>query len=217
MKMDEQAYIKRIRQLESRVEALEQSIENNQSRVHQSFHIEHIETMNIQELAYHLGKVDVKQLSGTMNIGTTFPPAKTRHQAKAGRNPPDEISIQINGKQLPYKIRHNHQESPEPEMPLSATFSIGDIQIGAVEDASAVNFGNNFPTGFKSLKKHNQGFGTILGDGNDIHDIFSHQEESGSTEVFSENPDEPQPEWLNWLKNEQKNEENEEDETGEPE
>ncbi|KZZ84795.1 hypothetical protein [Bacillus sp. SJS] len=215
MASDEKAWLELLQRIEKRLEAIEKTVEKTQSHVHQTFHIEHIETMNIQELTYHLENVDVKQLSGTMNIGNTFPySANTARHVKPENQSKEEIYIRINGKNIPYQIGKPQKELQEDDRkPLSANFTIGDIHIGAVEDASAVSFGNNFPTDFKSSKKHNQGFGNILGNGNDIHDILSHQEERDVTEVFSDSPDQPQPEWLKWLK-EQKNDGEEE---GEPE
>jgi hypothetical protein len=54
------------------------------------------------------------------------------------------------------------------EMPdfLSPQFFIGEIRIGSVSNASAVNIGNNWPTDFKSYHKQNQGFGSVGGNKN---------------------------------------------------
>ncbi|MCF8563746.1 hypothetical protein LLE49_03205 [Alicyclobacillus tolerans] len=54
----------------------------------------------------------------------------------------------------------------EMENFLSPTFVIGTIKIDQVEGASCVNMGNNWPTNFRSYKKHNQGFGTVKGNHN---------------------------------------------------
>ena len=51
---------------------------------------------------------------------------------------------------------------PEP------IFIIGSIHIKSVEDASCVNFGNNYLSHFQSYKKQNQGFGTVNGDHSQI-------------------------------------------------
>lgn len=63
-------------------------------------------------------------------------------------------------------------------------FYIGKIHIGSVEGASCVNFGNNFPTGFKNNKKQNQGFGSISGNHNDIQDIISQLKDSKVVDLF---------------------------------
>jgi hypothetical protein len=71
---------------------------------------------------------------------------------------------------------------------LSPGFVIGSIRIGTIQDASCVNFGNSFPSDFTSQKKQNQGFGTISGDHNDIHDILSRLLERETTEIFYDQP-----------------------------
>ncbi|WP_079508959.1 hypothetical protein [Mesobacillus jeotgali] len=86
---------------------------------------------------------------------------------------------------------------------LSPSFYIGTIQIGTIQDASCVNFGNSFPKDFTSQKNQNQGFGSINGDNNDIHDIISRLYKRNIAEVFGEtgNKEQQQPEWLeNFLK-----------------
>ncbi|WP_110111982.1 hypothetical protein [Bacillus sp. CGMCC 1.16541] len=122
--------------------------------------------------------------------------------------------MNINGRPIPYKI-DSKQEEPQSYVQknnrvirsqtreVTSTFTIGDIHIGAIEDASVVNFGNNFPTNFRSNKKHNQGFGNIFGSQNDIHDIMSRMQEQDVTEVFNENESKQHPEWLNMLIEEQ--------------
>ena len=60
--------------------------------------------------------------------------------------------------------------------------------IGTVyEGASCVNFGNNLPGGFVNYKKHNQGFGSISGDNNDIYDILATLEEKNIQDTFHYN------------------------------
>ncbi|TDL82119.1 hypothetical protein [Peribacillus frigoritolerans] len=202
MTLEDNTLLKLLNRIEKRLDALEEKV--NAHPANQTFHIDRVETMNIRELSYRLKNVDVKQLSGTMNIGNTF---LTRTSQKSKRGPSQEdITIRINGKYIPYKFSGIKKSSHHPDKnhTFSSAFSIGDIHIGAVEAASAVNFGNNFPTNFTSSSKHNQGFGNILGDGNDIHDILSHQEERDAVDVFNESPHQQHPEWLKWLKEEQK-------------
>ena len=67
---------------------------------------------------------------------------------------------------------------------FSPSFFIGSISIGTVEGASCVNLGNNLPSGFVNYKKQNQGFGSISGDNNDIHDILATIEEEAITDTF---------------------------------
>lgn len=76
---------------------------------------------------------------------------------------------------------------------FSPSFFIGTISIGTVEGASCVNLGNNFPTGFVSNKKHNQGFGSIAGDHNDIDGIMASLEEKDINDSFSYGLNENEP------------------------
>ncbi|WP_231687833.1 hypothetical protein [Bacillus sp. FJAT-27251] len=67
---------------------------------------------------------------------------------------------------------------------FSPSFFIGHISIGTVEGASCVNLGNNLPSGFVNYKKQNQGFGSISGDNNDIHEIMATLEEEDIHDTF---------------------------------
>ncbi|WP_377559884.1 hypothetical protein [Priestia sp. YIM B13489] len=174
-----------------------------------------------------------------MNIGNTFPSQTNQYQAPGNKGKkttnesdvnrksgsqnikekgPSEISVKINERSVPYTLTHT-EEMREPDQALELTFSIGDIHIGTIEDASAVNFGNNFPTNFRSHKKVSQGFGNILGNQNDIHDILSSLEEKDISEVYNESQDGKPPQWLDTMVEEQKKEMDEtklnEDEKGE--
>jgi hypothetical protein len=82
---------------------------------------------------------------------------------------------------------------------LSPAFYIGSIQIGTVQDASCVNFGNSFPKDFTSQKNQNQGFGSISGDNNDIHDIISRLAQRNIAEIFGDPVGTEQPDWLEGL------------------
>jgi hypothetical protein len=67
---------------------------------------------------------------------------------------------------------------------FSPSFFIGTISIGTVEGASCVNLGNNLPSGFVNYKKQNQGFGSISGNNNDIHEILATIEENDIHDTF---------------------------------
>ncbi|MCM3772602.1 hypothetical protein M3225_19295 [Priestia aryabhattai] len=231
--------------IEKRLTNLERNMNEFSKRKVHSLHldIKNVQTLNLDELSYYLEHIDVKELSGTLNIGNTFPSQASQFQAprKKGKKTtnefddnlssgsqnneaknkekePSEISVKINEKSVPYKLIHT-EEMREPDKTLESTFSIGDIHIGTIEDASAVNFGNNFPTNFRSHKKVTQGFGNILGNQNDIHDILSSLEEKDASEVYNEKQDGKPPEWLDSMIKEQKKEMDEakldEDEEGE--
>ncbi|MDI3091441.1 hypothetical protein QJ133_09890 [Priestia megaterium] len=234
-----------LQNIEKRLTSLEKNMNELSKKTVHSFHldIKNVQTLNLDELSYYLEHIDVKELSGTLNIGNTFPAQTNQYQAprkkgekttndsdvnrKSGsqnnkaknkEKGPSEISVKINERSVPYKLIHT-EEMRESNQALESTFSIGDIHIGTIEDASAVNFGNNFPTNFRSHKKVSQGFGNILGNQNDIHDILSSLEEKDISEVYNENQDGKPPEWLDTMIEEQKKEMDEtklnEDEKGE--
>ncbi|MEM5007821.1 hypothetical protein ABEP42_16435 [Priestia megaterium] len=219
-----------LQNIEKRLTDLEKNMNELSKKTVHSFHldIKNVQTLNLDELSYYLEHIDVKELSGTLNIGNTFPSQTNQYQApeKKGKQitnesdvnrksgsqnnkaknkekGPSEISVKINERSVPYKLIHM-EEMREPDQALESTFSIGDIHIGTIEDASAVNFGNNFPTNFRSHKKVSQGLGNILGNQNDIHDILSSLEEKDISEVYNENQDGKPPEWLDTMIEEQK-------------
>lgn len=80
---------------------------------------------------------------------------------------------------------------------LSPTFVIGYIRVDSIEGASALNIGNNWPTNFQSYKKHNQGFGTIKGNRNEIHGARTLLNDPDLLDAFGSV--EQIPEWLQEL------------------
>lgn len=84
------------------------------------------------------------------------------------------------------------------ESPLSPVFIIGTIHIGEIEGASCFNLGNNWPTNFRSYKKHNQGFGTIKGNHSSITGTRSllNDPDTLDSPSFSEHD---APDWLRRL------------------
>lgn len=79
---------------------------------------------------------------------------------------------------------------------FSPTFYIGQIRIGSVEGSSCINFGNNTNAGFSSEKKHNQGFGNISGDRNEMLDTRTLLDDADFLDMFNGSMDEDIPEWL---------------------
>lgn len=79
---------------------------------------------------------------------------------------------------------------------LSPNFLIGSIKIGAIDGASCLNMGNNFPSNFSSHKKQNQGFGSIIGDHNDIKDILSRLDDSDVLDMYNQMDQDDPPEWI---------------------
>lgn len=82
---------------------------------------------------------------------------------------------------------------------LSPVFFIGSIRIGVVEGASCVNLGNNLPVGFQSFKKQNQGFGSIIGDNNDISELCSALKDTNTVDMLNQPDDIDIPGWVKSL------------------
>lgn len=82
---------------------------------------------------------------------------------------------------------------------LSPIFFIGSIRIGTVEGASCVNIGNNLPSGFQSLKKQNQGFGSICGDNNDISELCSVLKDTNMVDMLNQSGTDEVPDWIKKL------------------
>ena len=202
MDLNEGAILKVLQNIEKRIARLEERLNTEQKNY--KFHIENVENLTLENLSYQLDTLDVKEVSGILNIGNTFqedPPTSIKKQKNRRKQTPrtEDISIIINEKKIPYEFVGSEENKENKRDPLSSIFTIGDIHIGTIEDASAVNFGNNFPTDFTSNKKHNQGFGNIYGNENDIHDIESQMEEKGAVEVYYDSQEKPDDKWLEML------------------
>lgn len=99
-----------------------------------------------------------------------------------------------------------------PSSFLSPTFIIGHIRIGSVEGASCVNLGNNYPTNFTSNKKHNQGFGSVSGDNNNVEGIRSALNDADILDMMNTDEMKDVPEWVKQLMLEQYHDEASEEE-----
>lgn len=77
---------------------------------------------------------------------------------------------------------------------MSPYFVIGSIRIGSIEGASCLNMGNNFPSEFTSHKKHNQGFGTVSGEGNTLRGIRALLDDADFIDMFNRADDQDLPE-----------------------
>lgn len=233
MATDDPCCIHMLRRIEQKLADLETIIgKSNPQATSPSFQIDtvNIQTLALGQLLYQLESLDVKEISGMMNIGNTTltSPLRTRAKRTAADMQPIRhtaeadaaISIKVGGKQLSYrpigpeppapggsihKPEWTHA-APEIEKPhpglghshpaLHSSFHLRDIHVGTVEDASAINLGNSFPTNFKSMKKHNQGFGNVVGNENEMQDIESMLEEKDLIETFHESQDAASHEWL---------------------
>jgi hypothetical protein len=58
-------------------------------------------------------------------------------------------------------------------MLMSFTINIFSIKVNNVENASALNVGQNLLNDWKNNSKYNQGYGQLIGDGNDQSKVRS--------------------------------------------
>lgn len=81
---------------------------------------------------------------------------------------------------------------------LAPTFIIGQIKVGSVEGASCINVGNNYPAGFMSHKKQNQGL-AVSGDHNQFKEVEAMLENANAVELIGSQGEDAFPEWLRHL------------------
>ncbi|MFB5191340.1 hypothetical protein [Alicyclobacillus fastidiosus] len=88
-------------------------------------------------------------------------------------------------------------EQDNTETPLLSTvFCVGAVSVGHMEGASCLNVGNNFPTNFRSVKKHNQGFGNVTGDHNTMKSLRSLLSDPDVLDAVSFQRDTEIPDWV---------------------
>jgi seryl-tRNA synthetase len=113
--MDQDNLLNKLDELYKKINTLEKSV-HEQKQPSITIHLDvkdlHLQELKLDELAFHLDKIDIKELSGMLNLGNTFSPSVHR-KAKTKTNSPkdkprkekrDEIKVNINGKSVPYKI-----------------------------------------------------------------------------------------------------------------
>ncbi|MCM3768479.1 hypothetical protein [Neobacillus niacini] len=116
--MDQENLLKKLDQLFQKITTLEKSIQDkNNPSVIIKMDVKdlHLQQLNIEELAFQLEKLDIKELSGMLNLGNTFSPhvhpkqvpktptvQKNPQQQETGEK--DDIQININGKPVSYTI-----------------------------------------------------------------------------------------------------------------
>lgn len=98
--------------MNSRLDKIESII----SKQNVTIHIDHVNVTepSLKELVFNIETVDVKENSGSLNIGTTFNPQvvqqkkeeknKKKEKKKEKKSKPNEITISINGKEKDYII-----------------------------------------------------------------------------------------------------------------
>ncbi|RHW41632.1 hypothetical protein D1B31_07905 [Neobacillus notoginsengisoli] len=84
----------------------------------------HLNELNLEELAFHLEKLDIKELSGMLNLGNTFSPKVHSKQKADGLAPQEipessettgcrDIEVLINGSPVMYTIVEGKDEQDE--------------------------------------------------------------------------------------------------------
>lgn len=111
--------INKLEKLYEKVDTLEKSIHDHNTpiMIHLNVKDLHLQELNLEELAFHLDKLDIKELSGMLNLGNTFSPTvhkKAGHKRSSSQHSPsrekgkdnslEDIQIFINGKRVPYTI-----------------------------------------------------------------------------------------------------------------
>ncbi|WP_423798244.1 hypothetical protein [Neobacillus sp. SAB-20_R2A] len=117
--MDQENLLKKLDELFQKISTLEKSLHDKSNPsviVKMDVKDLHLQELNIDELAFQLEKLDIKELSGMLNLGNTFSPNVNRKQRPKNpavqKNPQkgqiekrDDIQININGKPVSYTMK----------------------------------------------------------------------------------------------------------------
>ena len=110
-----------------RMDRLEKVLQDKpDARIHFEIRIQdlHLNELNLEELAFHLDRLDIKELSGMLNLGNTFSPnlqprGKTREQgSESALTLPEsdhsqDIQILINGDPVEYSVMDGKDKDNE--------------------------------------------------------------------------------------------------------
>ncbi|WP_026692310.1 hypothetical protein [Peribacillus kribbensis] len=121
--MDEETVLNKLDELYQKINQLEQSIpDKNTPTIIIKLDVKdlHLQELKLEELAFHLEKLDIQDLSGMLNLGNTFSPVVHRKpdansESPSSQSDPQEyedmekekihdIDIKINGKSMPFTI-----------------------------------------------------------------------------------------------------------------
>ncbi|KMY54215.1 hypothetical protein AC623_09945 [Bacillus sp. FJAT-27231] len=118
--MDQEHILDKLEELYEKLNALETSI-HRKGNLSIVMNIDvkdlHLQELNLEELAFHLDKLDIKELSGMLNLGNAFSPVvhpkkepekantpENREQTEKKKQTADDIKISVNEKSVPYTI-----------------------------------------------------------------------------------------------------------------
>lgn len=106
--MDNQEIVKMIQKLNEKID----SIQKNEFH----FNIDKVtvEHLQLEELAYHLDKIDIKELSGMMNLGNSFSPNLESIKSKSKKS--TEKKPEIDRNEPLYKSKPQEGERIEPAL-----------------------------------------------------------------------------------------------------
>src|SRR5437764_12562294 len=129
MELNERDLTKTLEELQTRLKNIEEKFisspreeKDAPTTIHLHVQKVNIEKLQLEELAYHLGSIDIKELSGMLNLGNTFSPStspkkkmdrtssapdnsKQKENHSTSKQDQDEdIEIIINGKKIIPKI-----------------------------------------------------------------------------------------------------------------
>lgn len=119
--MDQEQVLNKLEELYQKVNTLEKSIQDKGAIsvvINMDIKDLHLQELNLEELAFHLDKLDIKELSGMLNLGNAFspvvqpktmpdkPPAPDsfEQQEKEKDHPANAIQISVNEKSVSYTI-----------------------------------------------------------------------------------------------------------------
>jgi hypothetical protein len=121
--MDHENMINKLEELVQKINLLEETISKKSNPpiiVKMDVKDLHLNELTLEELSFHLDQLDIKEISGMLNLGNTFSPRvhpKTKpkrkhpssqenpeHQEEEERNHFNEIQVKINHKSVPFTI-----------------------------------------------------------------------------------------------------------------
>src|SRR4051794_23569432 len=125
--MDQEKMINKLEELVQKINLLEESIHKKSNPpiiVKVDVKDLHLNELNLEELAFHLDHLDIKEMSGMLNLGNTFSPhvhpkskrkhpssqENPEHQEEEEKNHSNEIQVNINHKSVPFTITKGKEE-----------------------------------------------------------------------------------------------------------
>lgn len=119
--MDYEEIINKLEELVQKINLLEKSISKKSNPpiiVNVDVKDLHLNELTLEELSFHLDQLDIKEISGMLNLGNTFSPRvhpkskqkhpssqeDSEHQEEEERDDFDEIQVNINHKSVPFTI-----------------------------------------------------------------------------------------------------------------